>query len=355
MHKIDRYGVIALVFMAVTFLTVYFWDDHGKTQSPAGKDARGDSTRLEPRPESKPPAPDHRAAGEKRANALPLSANEPTTLHAGAREGSLRQDPANKAADPLPRPMPAELDERKPSDGTGSTQTKGSEQAGPRLTDAGGSDAGTADRAEDRRAAGRETIELASTGETIGAGAAGSQRAREEGHTPDTPASSTTRSYIVAKGDTLEGIAARELGNRQRWNEIQALNGGLDPKRLWVGKVLRLPVGKQAAEVAGTPPAERSKDTTRTTEPAANTRTYVVKKGDILGTIAQRELGSAKSLARISALNPGMDPNHLVPGMKLVLPGGTAPKTNVPLELSTGSSRKVARAEPRPEGAFKVR
>jgi nucleoid-associated protein YgaU len=351
MHKIDRYGVIALVFMAVTFLAVYFWDDHGKSRTTNQKDARGDTARVEPRPDGKPPAPGHSQALEKRGTALPLSPNDAPALHANARTDSSRTDAPKKEAGALTNPMPATLDageKSSPSAAAGDDR---------RVAQGDAPQDGTLVRPEDRRTAPHDAIELAAARESLDATKeTGTLRARDGEHARAAESTTpTTRAYTVARGDTLEGIAARELGSRQRWGEIQAMNGGLDPKKLWVGKVLQLPAGKHASDAAAVPTVEHAKEAPRTVETAANTRTYVVKKGDILGTIAQKELGSAKAVPRIAALNPGMDPNHLVPGMKLVLPAGTAPKTNVPLELSTGSSRKVARLEPRPEGSFKVR
>lgn len=45
--------------------------------------------------------------------------------------------------------------------------------------------------------------------------------------------------YTVRKGDTLYAIAQRELGNRNRWKEIAALNGGSES--LAPGTTLKLP------------------------------------------------------------------------------------------------------------------
>jgi LysM repeat protein len=49
------------------------------------------------------------------------------------------------------------------------------------------------------------------------------------------------RPYTIKASDTLYGIARGQLGNGQRWQEIVAMNPGLDPTRLAVGQTIRLP------------------------------------------------------------------------------------------------------------------
>lgn len=49
--------------------------------------------------------------------------------------------------------------------------------------------------------------------------------------------------HTVKKGDTFWALAVRYLGSGHRWTEIQALNGGVDPKKLRVGTVLKIPEG----------------------------------------------------------------------------------------------------------------
>lgn len=48
-------------------------------------------------------------------------------------------------------------------------------------------------------------------------------------------------SYTVKAGDTLSLIAAQQLGDANRWQEIADLNGIQDPRALRVGQVLQLP------------------------------------------------------------------------------------------------------------------
>jgi len=51
----------------------------------------------------------------------------------------------------------------------------------------------------------------------------------------------SSKTYTVRKGDTLSAIAARQLGNANRWQDIANLNGVRDPRTLKVGQVLKLP------------------------------------------------------------------------------------------------------------------
>jgi phage tail protein X len=54
--------------------------------------------------------------------------------------------------------------------------------------------------------------------------------------------SSETRRYEVQTGDTLESIAYRYLGAKSRWADIVSLNPGLEPKRLFEGQEIHLPL-----------------------------------------------------------------------------------------------------------------
>ena len=47
--------------------------------------------------------------------------------------------------------------------------------------------------------------------------------------------------HVVARGETLWRIAVRYYGDGQRWRDIVAANGNIDPKKLAVGQRLILP------------------------------------------------------------------------------------------------------------------
>lgn len=50
------------------------------------------------------------------------------------------------------------------------------------------------------------------------------------------------RDYIVKSGDVLGGISRKELGSSRYVNRILEVNPGLDPKKIKVGQVIRLPI-----------------------------------------------------------------------------------------------------------------
>lgn len=56
-----------------------------------------------------------------------------------------------------------------------------------------------------------------------------------------TSAPRSARTHKVAKGETLSRIAARYLGDAQRWREIQRLNRIADPAAVAEGSVLEIP------------------------------------------------------------------------------------------------------------------
>lgn len=71
---------------------------------------------------------------------------------------------------------------------------------------------------------------------------------------------------------------------------------------------------------------------------------YTVKKGDILGTIALRELGSSRLVHEIKMLNEGVNPNNLQIGQVLLLPAkraGQATEVNDQVLVEANSDRRI--------------
>ena len=96
--------------------------------------------------------------------------------------------------------------------------------------------------------------------------------------------------YTVKSGDTLSGIAAR-FGTS--WQELQRINGIADANKIFPGQVITLPGGSK---------------------PAPQKRTYTVRAGDNLSSIAARYGTSWQALAQKNNL---ANPNLIFPGQVL--------------------------------------
>jgi nucleoid-associated protein YgaU len=73
-----------------------------------------------------------------------------------------------------------------------------------------------------------------------------------------------------------------------------------------------------------------------TTPAAKSDATYVVRNGDTLADIAQRQLGSAKRWPELVKLNPGLDPKNLKIGTTIKLGGAAAaaPLAEAPAQVA---------------------
>lgn len=121
-----------------------------------------------------------------------------------------------------------------------------------------------------------------------------------------------TTDYTVQRGDTLSGIAYRY---NLRWQDIAAVNPGMNPNRIVAGETIRLP-GKVDVER----PARRISPAAAKPGPAASGGTYTVKPGDSLSVIAYRHGIKTDALRKANNLTG----DKILVGQKLVIPkGGT--------------------------------
>lgn len=86
-----------------------------------------------------------------------------------------------------------------------------------------------------------------------------------------------TKDVVIQKGQTLWGIAEQYTGNGQNYKAIAQLNGIADPNKIFAGDHLKIQVG-------GTTTA---KPATATAPKPAAAKTYTIKKGDTLTSIAK--------------------------------------------------------------------
>lgn len=307
MQQIERYGVIALVFLLVTIVAVSFWGD---SKSP------GFWSRLTGKNEAK------KEAVEVASTTNPLVIDHVT-------------DP-NAPLSPVvttPAPVP------------GAPIVNGNTTNATDMPLAGTGTIGTDPLNPFAPTTGTSTLPPIST-------PAISQPT-------STPAAGTT-AYTIQRGDSLALIAKRQLGAESRWTEIQSANPGLDPKRLKLGATIQLPSGAAPQAPAQNTLAKAATKVTPKSTPApapapktavakSGTRSYTVKKGDMLRSIARAQLGDEGRWKEIQALNPGLDPSKLVVGMPIKLPASgekhAAPGASKP--TSTGTVLASADNKPR--------
>jgi len=328
MQRIERYGVVVLLFMMVTFVAVAMWDGgQPPTQTKkksqevaAAAPAKRKQPQARPQKQKQPRGP-MALAGDPRARST-VSPNAARATRE-TRQAQQRTPEARRSFPAPPRATTASALRDQPA----RTAQNNVRLDQPRWE----SEQGETPRSEERfraelRAArgtrvandtdARKTMPVA---QTVSRPNPQATRRSEPAPRRSEPKPATRKPnpaagvYVVQAGDTLSGIAQKALGSAKRWREISELNPKVDPSRLFVGAKLALPGGSASAPNVAAP--KRSK-------PQASTsgRVYVVQTGDMLSTIAQRELGSARHWRAIADLNPKVDPDRLFVGAKLRLP-----------------------------------
>lgn len=122
--------------------------------------------------------------------------------------------------------------------------------------------------------------------------------------------------YTVGPDDSMWTIAADWLGNAGRWADISTANPLVDPDRLQIGQVLRLPPKAPAGVAAAAPRRHLNL-------PAAVGTLYTVRAGDTLSRIAEAHYGEVGKWLVIYNANRttiGWDPDRLKVGAQLRIP-----------------------------------
>ncbi len=154
--------------------------------------------------------------------------------------------------------------------------------------------------------------------------------------------STPVRTHTVGKGDTLAGIASKYYGESGAWRKLAEFNS-LKDGTVRLGQAIKVPskdvlLGRAVAQ-GSTPSAPADASKASKTQPAekpgvkgkpapkageATPRielaTYTVRRGDTLGTIAQRTMGSAKKWRELAEFNKLDDEDAVSAGMVLKIP-----------------------------------
>lgn len=94
----------------------------------------------------------------------------------------------------------------------------------------------------------------------------------------------TVKTYTVKRGDSWWGIAASQMGNGTKYEELAAFNGMTKNTTIHAGRVLKIPSNEVVIQLPVT-------------------KTYTVKRGDSWWGIAHREMGSWKRQSELAKFN----------------------------------------------------
>ena len=128
---------------------------------------------------------------------------------------------------------------------------------------------------------------------------------RSESSTPVKQSTSrSTYGHQVRSGESFWSIAKE---HKISISMLQNANPGIDPRRLAVGKTLKIPGGTNSSSIP-----------THSQTPISGGSTYTVRNGDILGRISEAH---GIRLHELMTANPGLDPRRLKVGTILNIPG----------------------------------
>ena len=297
MQQYERFGVLALLLLVVTLVAVALLGEDPRDPSRLGELQAQAAEQPQPAEQHQSSQAQGRAPGQPRPTSRPQG-ERPVPRRGGNRP--LAQDPRLGGAEerPVPtakrRPEPLEQPVERPSQ---QPSQQLSQDAGPDLSFE--QPAPVEPRPWPERA-----VLPAPTAEVAPAAVATQPQPQA------LAASAPSRSYTVQPGDCLGTILQEQCGTVRAQAKVLELNPGLDPDRLRVGQVLRLPLA--AAEASFQRPGR--------IQEVGVLDVVVVEPGDSLYRILQRERGGRVSIEQVLASNPGLDPNLLQPGQEIRLP-----------------------------------
>ena len=131
------------------------------------------------------------------------------------------------------------------------------------------------------------------------------------------PTSSSSGVHVAQKGENLYRIALRYGTTYQA---LAAANGIANPNQVYAGQRLVIPGQGTARQAQASPPAQSG-------------RTYTVRRGDVLSSIALRNGVSTWALAQANDIR---NPSAIYAGQVLRIPAGTSPALSSASPAPTG-------------------
>ncbi|PSL01385.1 LysM domain-containing protein [Haloactinopolyspora alba] len=193
----------------------------------------------------------------------------------------------------------------------------------------------------------------------------GARTAANNAASPSAPAA-PTRQHVVRSGESLWRIAEEQLGDGARWTEIAELNygveqpgGGALDRTHWLdpGWRLSLPAATGDQTGAAVPAADTSSPDTPAAD-SARSSTHIVAEGDTLWDIAEQRLGDGARYPELveasrDTVQPDgrqlRDPDVILPGWKITVPGTGAPVSEPPAAQQPDDTRPQQPEQPAPE------
>jgi LysM repeat protein len=151
------------------------------------------------------------------------------------------------------------------------------------------------------------------------------QNTRRKTKTDNEGPSSATRllprfkTVAVRPNETLSSIAKRELGNGEYFRRILSANPGLNPARLQIGQLIKIPLGRGRTESVASASGKKKSGATKASSSA---RYHTVTNGETLSGIAKKFYGKASRWKKILDANSKIlpRPTALRVGMVLLIP-----------------------------------
>ncbi|MEM7307522.1 MAG: LysM peptidoglycan-binding domain-containing protein [Planctomycetota bacterium] len=352
MQPIERYGLIALIFLAITIAAACLWEpdeDGSKGAGVAGVAAKSAEVKKKLQQKQPDASRDFVSARSKPREGRPLNAKQAADLVAQREQEAARNEPRARGDEIRSKGQGRGEEMRRKAEQqraakNGQGQPAGKQGGQKTAKHGGGAQGGKQSKPkEHKQDAGSHIGERAQDVLTTALG-----KARDVAGKLRTDPRPAKRTYVVKGGDTLSEIAERELGRSSRYPEIVALNPGLDPLKLREGARIVLPTpGEKATapkEVTGVGRvAEADRKKAGKGSAKGGGPVYVVRKNDSLWKIAATALGDGGRYPEIVALNPDLNPDRIIEGQRLKMPAGGAVRPK-PERKSKPSGEQVARA-----------
>ena len=170
-------------------------------------------------------------------------------------------------------------------------------------------------------------------------------------------AAPTTTSYTIQKGDVISAIAYKY---GVRWQDVMAVNPGLDATKLRVGQVIQLPGQVEVSKARHVPAYTPKAGAPKTSAPKVSGHaapavsgpmtSYVVKSGDSLSVIAHKHGVKTAALREAN----GLKSDRISVGQKLKVPGAKKTPDATPAVKKSDSATAPKTAAPKaaaPKGA----